>query len=77
LLEPVIRKVMGKETVLINSAKQVAIEVKKILAQEGLLHKGRKGAHKFFVSDNPEWFGELAERFLGRPPTNVKKVSNV
>jgi glutamate racemase len=77
LLKPVIRKVLGGHVTLIDSAKQVAIEVKKILGNKGLLDKGRRGKHEFYVSDNPEWFSELAERFLGRPVAGVRKVNNV
>jgi hypothetical protein len=36
-----------------------------------------KGKQRFFVSDNPEWFSGLAQRFLGRPITDAKKVSCV
>ncbi|MGD0337132.1 MAG: glutamate racemase [Candidatus Omnitrophota bacterium] len=77
LLKPVIRKVLGKEVTLVDSAKQVAIEVKKILAHEGLLNKRGSSTHRFYVSDNPEWFSGLAERFLGRPVRNTKKVNSV
>lgn len=77
LLKPVIRKVMGDGVTLIDSAQQVAVEVKKILAQEGLLNKKAKGKQKFYVSDNPEWFSELAKRFLGKPAKNVKRVNGV
>jgi len=77
LLKHVIKKVMGENVILIDSAKQVAIEVKKILAAEGQLNRARLGKHQFFVSDNPEWFSGLAERFLGRQLENVKKVNNV
>ena len=77
LLKNLIQDEMGKNVTLIDSAKQVAVEVNKILANEGLLHKKGKGRHKFFVSDNPEWFSNLAERFLGEPVRNVKKVNNV
>jgi glutamate racemase len=76
LLKPVIRKVMGPSVFLIDSAKQVAIEVKKILASEGLMNKGSKGKQRFYVSDNPEWFSQLAKRFLGRPLENVKKANS-
>ena len=76
LLKPVIREAMGKNVILIDSAQQVAIEVKKILSSENLLSKGKKGSHKFFVSDNPDWFSGLAERFLGKPVRNVKKAGN-
>ncbi len=78
LLKPVIKKALGNNVTLIDSAKQVAIEVKRILAAEGLLNRGRnKASHKFYVSDNPEWFTGLAKRFLGTPVSGAKKVNNV
>lgn len=77
LLKPVIKEIMGRDVTLIDSAKQVAIEVKKTLSQEGRLNRGRRGRHQFFVSDNPEWFSGLAQRFLGSPLKDVKKVNNV
>ncbi|MFH0912734.1 MAG: glutamate racemase [Candidatus Omnitrophota bacterium] len=78
LLKPVIQKVLGKQVTLIDSAKQVAMEVKKILATEGLLNASRKKArHKFYVSDNTKWFSGVAERFLGARLTDVEKVNNV
>lgn len=77
LLKPVIKEVLGKDITLIDSAKQVAIEVKKLLAQEGLLNGVRQAKHRFYVSDNPEWFSSLAERFLGKAVHNIKKVNNV
>jgi len=77
LLRPVIQQVLGKGVTLIDSAKQVACEVKKILVSEDLLNHGKGGNHSFYVSDNPEWFSGLAQRFLGRQLKNVKKVNNV
>jgi len=77
LLKPVIQQVLGKDVVLIDSAKQVACEVKKILASEDLFNRGKGGKNTFYVSDNPEWFSGLAQRFLGSPLRNVKKVNNV
>jgi glutamate racemase len=78
LLRHLIQEAMGKEVALIDSAKQVAIEVKKILAAEGLLQKGQKKPKRvFYVSDNPEWFSGLAERFLGQPIKNIRKVNPV
>lgn len=78
LLKPVIKEVLGKNVTLIDSAKQVAIEVKKILSTENLLNNNRRGRrHKFYVSDNPEWFNSIAERFLGSPMQKAEKVNNV
>jgi len=75
LLRPVIKRVLGSKVSLIDSAKQVAFEVKRILSGDELLNKGHKGRHKFFVSDNPEWFKGLAKRFLGYLPKDVRKVN--
>jgi glutamate racemase len=77
LLKPLIQQVLGKQVVLIDSAKQVAFEIKKILASEDLLNRGNGGKHKFYVSDNPEWFSSLAQRFMGTKLKNVRKAENV
>lgn len=78
LLKPVIKQVMGPQVTLIDSAKQVAMEVKRILANEGMLNASRSRSHReFYVSDNPQWFSELASRFLGQSVKGVRKVNNV
>lgn len=77
LLKPIIKQVLGRKVSLIDSAKQVAIEVKRILTTEDLLNKGHRGKHRFYVSDNAEWFRDLAKRFLGRPVNKVTLVNNV
>lgn len=77
LLKPVIKEVMGRNVTLIDSAVQVAMEVKKILASDNMLNKSGRGKHRFYVSDNPEWFSDLAQRFLGEPIKNITKVDNV
>jgi len=74
ILKPVINKVLGQKVTLIDSAKQVAIEVKKILCHEGLLNISGRGKQEFYVSDNPEWFQSIAKRFLGRPVSKIRKV---
>lgn len=75
LLKPVIKKVLGKGVRLVDSAEQVSIEVKNVLKEAGMLSGiDKKGRHKFYVSDNPAWFSELAGRFLGEPARNAQKV---
>jgi glutamate racemase len=74
LLKTVIKDVMGKDVTLIDSARQVAVEVNKILVEDGISNHKGKGRSDFFVSDNPDWFKDLAERFLGQPVKNVRKV---
>jgi len=76
VLKPIIREVMGPNVTLIDSAKQVAIEVKETLSSHGMLETKRRGRIRFYVSDNPEWFKELAGRFLGTRVDCVTKVNN-
>ncbi len=65
LLKRVISKVMGKEVKLIDSAEETAVEVKKVLTQKGLLKRTSKTPlRRFFVSDVPDRFVEVGERFL-------------
>lgn len=78
LLRSTIEQVMGENVRIINSAKQVSIEVKKILSAEGQLNQRSKGGkQRYFVSDNPDWFTGLARTFLGRQITDAKKAPNV
>jgi len=77
LLKPVIQEILGPKVNLIDSAKQVAFEVKKILANEDMLNRTKGGRHRFYVSDNPEWFSSLAQRFMGRKIPGVRKVNSV
>ncbi|MCM8779794.1 MAG: glutamate racemase [Candidatus Omnitrophica bacterium] len=75
LLKSVIKEVMGVNTVLIDSAKQVATEVKEILASENMLNNQTRGKQKFYVSDNPEWFASIAKSFLGQKVKNISKIN--
>jgi len=77
LLKPAIKKVLGGRIRLIDSAKQVAIEVKKILSFQKILNKPRRSNQKFYVSDNPEGFSLLARTFLGKKIMDVRKVNSV
>ena len=73
LLKSVIKRIMGKDVVLIDSAERTAWEVKRYLKENKLLRNSRKRArHKFFVSDQPDKFKEIGERFLGE---KIKKVN--
>ena len=77
LLKSVIKKIMGKRITLIDSAKQVACEVKEILTQEGMLNAKRNPAsvkRVFYVTDAPLNFANLARRFLAQPIKKVRKA---
>lgn len=80
LLKKVISKIMGKEVKLIDSAEKTAVELKKVLTQKGLLRgTNKKPFRKFFVSDVPDRFVEVGERFLseGSPLARKDKIAHV
>jgi len=78
LLKSVVQKVIGRKVKLIDSAKEVAFEVKALLKTTGLERKGKgKPVRLFLVSDEPEHFLKQARRFLGYEIKNVRKTSHV
>jgi glutamate racemase len=75
ILKKTIAKVMGSNVKLIDSGEETAKVVKIILEDRNLLSKRyKKGNHKFFVTDFPNNFKSISERFLGKKINNVKKV---
>lgn len=78
LLKAVLKKVMGKNVVLVDSAQEIALEVKQLLEvtkKNRLLSK--KSPPVFLVSDEPKHFSRLAKRFLGFPIQNVTRCDDV
>jgi glutamate racemase len=76
ILKDVIQKTIGKEVLLVDSAKEVAKETKDILDASGLLNHSRaEKAHSFFVSDEPARFIKMAETFLKTKIRCVKRSS--
>ena len=68
LLKDDFKKVMGKEVTLIDSAKEVALEVKQILGEMQTMHSpGRKAKYRFIATDRPQAFEKIARNFLGYP----------
>jgi glutamate racemase len=74
LLKGVLRHVMGPNVQLVDSAREVALQVKELLTKTRLL-RTRLGPcrHMFIVSDEPKQFQRLASRFLGRSVKNVRR----
>ncbi|MDD5292080.1 MAG: glutamate racemase [Candidatus Omnitrophica bacterium] len=77
LLKSAINKVLGKGVTLIDSAKQVACEVKQILDEDCSCSQEKKPSREFYVSDEPDNFRGLAQRFLGYKLNKVYKVNCV
>ncbi len=78
LLKKRIQRIMGRGVTLIDSAQQVAVEVRQVLSQEGLLKRSAvRPVREFYVSDEVAIFKNVAKRFLGTDLETVKKVANV
>ena len=76
LLEAVIREIVGDGVRLVNSAKETAKDVQRVLDEEGLATPGEKGgSYRFYVTDNAERFIRVGERFLGRALGTVHEVT--
>jgi glutamate racemase len=65
LLKPVIAEVMGGGVTLVDSAEETARAVAAVLAERGLARRGGPGATSFFVTDVPDRFVRIGQRFLG------------
>ena len=76
LLGNAIQKRLPSNTVIVDSATACANSVEWHLADRGILaNRKGLGEERFFVTDMPTSFFSMAERFLGRPPKHVDKVT--
>jgi glutamate racemase len=77
LLKDVFQEVTGKGVTLVDSAQEVARQVKKILQEQNIQRQGGSPEHCFFVSDSPEEFAHIARLFLGKEITNNLREVNL
>lgn len=76
LLKRVISEVMGKDVRLIDSAVEVAQEIKATLELAGLKREHKDTPlREFYVTDSPERFVKVGERFLGQKIEHIEKVN--
>ncbi len=76
LLKGVISRVMGEGIVLIDSAKETALGIRDTLMRDGMLSKaGSEPSRMFFVTDSPERFVRVGERFLGNKIEHIQKIN--
>ena len=66
---------MGEGVSLIDSAIETAREIEKILGDLSLLNtSGGNIIREFYVTDSPDKFKTIGERFLGEPIQHIKKI---
>jgi glutamate racemase len=75
LLWPLLAGVAGSEVQLVDSAETTATHTAALLDRLGLLNPGNlPPAHRFYVTDVPQRFRAVGERFLGQPLADVEVV---
>ncbi len=75
ILVNVIQKVMGSKITLIDSGWAATDVVDDYLSGRGLkTHCGQEAVHEYYVSDLPDRFKIVAERFLGKKIVHLNKV---
>ncbi len=75
LLRGVIARALGNEVKLVDAGESTAKSVCELLSATKMLNSQKsKPLYEFYVSDFPQKFNEIAERFLGRKLESVRKV---
>lgn len=76
LLKGVISKVMGRDLALIDSAIETVRELKETLAKTGLENLSLDNiTRRFYVTDSPERFIKVGEKFLGQKIEHIEKIN--
>jgi glutamate racemase len=75
LLKPLLHEVVGADVELVDSAETVAAQTAALLADRGIANPGpAPREYRFFVTDVPQRFQQVGERFLGHALTHVHVV---
>ncbi len=75
LLKTVISKVMGRGIRLIDSAVEISHEIKTTLETMSIIRQQvERPVREFYVTDLPEKFLKIGERFLGKKIEHIEKV---
>jgi glutamate racemase len=76
LLKGVLSEVMGKGVSLIDSAIETSREIKEVLTRLSLLRTAPAAPpRRFYVTDSPEKFRDIGEKFLGTTIEHIKKIA--
>ena len=75
LMKGILSQVMGVKVNLIDSAIETAREIKAVLQDLSLLNSSGDGMiREFYVTDSPEKFRTVGERFLGEKIHHINKI---
>ncbi|MDR0879564.1 MAG: glutamate racemase [Clostridioides sp.] len=76
---PILKKTIGEEVgmeiILVNPAKETAMDLKEILVDQDMLNDGQsQPEYEYFVSDIPEKFSAIANEFLKKDIDGAQKI---
>jgi len=75
LLRPLLQDVVGPEILLVDSAETTAVRVRALLTELALLNpSAEEPDHRVFVTDVPQRFRTVGERFFGRALPEIELV---
>ncbi len=74
LLKKAVRKFLGDTVCLVDSAEEIAKEVGSVLKKDSLVRKNGDGAYSFFVTDAPDRFVKVGQRFLGEKVESAVRI---
>ena len=75
LLKPLLREVLGNRIRLVDSAETISKQTRELFGEKNLQNKqGKPPEYRFYVTDAPERFREVGERFLGQALSKVTVV---
>jgi glutamate racemase len=74
LLKPVITEVIGPQVTVVDSAEETARAVAGLLAERDLARGRGNGSTSFFVTDVPDRFVRIGQRFLGARVDSAVRV---
>jgi len=76
LLAAMLQRTLGRSVALVDSAQQTAAEVRGVLSGTDAIHEtAARPRHRFFVTDEPDYFSQVSRRFLGRSMVSVERVN--
>ncbi len=75
LLRNTLKKVLGDDVALVDSAAETAKSVQELFRQQGLENPQSGGNRDFYVTDVPTRFERVGEAFLGKSLGLVKQVA--
>jgi glutamate racemase len=77
ILEGQIRGLLGDGIYIVNTGKETASNVKRLLEENGEARKSGKGNSSFYVTDAPDKLSELGSQVLGEPLKKVRLVRSL